>query len=102
MVWLPWIAMLVISVFEYAFGAASDTLKAHNHWSTGETFWIVTLWAVFQPAVAFPAGRLRETDKLSVRTAMLIAAVCTGIGFVTLAHTANVGLVILGYSVVGG
>src|SRR3954447_10763943 len=102
MMWLPWIAMLAISVFEYGFGAASDTLKSHNHWSTSQAFWIVTLWAVFQPAVAFPAGRLRETGALPVKTAMLLAAVCTGIGFVTLAHTASIPLVILGYSVIGG
>jgi MFS family permease len=102
MMWLPWIAMLAISVFEYGFGAASDTLKEHNHWSTSQAFWIVTLWAVFQPAVAFPAGRLRETGVLPVRTAMLMAAACTGIGFVTLAHTSSIPLVILGYSVIGG
>src|SRR6201989_1776628 len=73
MVWLPWIAMLAISVFEYGFGAASDTLKDHNHWSTSQTFWIVTLWAVFQPAVAFPAGRLRGGGALPGRPPMLLA-----------------------------
>jgi MFS family permease len=102
MVWLPWIAMLAISVFEYGYGAASDTLEAHNNWTRGEAFWIVTLWAVFQPLVAFPAGRLRENGVLSVRKAMLIGAVCTGIGFLTLANTSSVFLVILGYSVLGG
>jgi MFS family permease len=102
MMWMPWIAMLAISVFEYGFGAASDTLKEHNGWSTSQTFWIVTLWAVFQPAVAFPAGRLRETGALPVRTAMLLAAACCGVGFFTLAHTSNVALVVLGYSVIGG
>jgi MFS family permease len=102
MMWLPWVAMLAISVFEYGFGAASDTLESHNHWSTSQAFWIVTLWAVFQPAVAFPAGRLRESGALPVRTAMLLAAACTGIGFVTLAQTASIPLVILGYSVIGG
>jgi MFS family permease len=102
MMWMPWIAMLAISVFEYGFGAASDTLKEHNNWSTSQTFWIVTLWAVFQPAVAFPAGRLRETGALKVRTAMLLAAACCAVGFATLAHTSNVALVVLGYSVIGG
>jgi MFS family permease len=102
MVWLPWIAMMAISVFEYGFGAASDTLKEHNGWSTSQAFWIVTLWAVFQPAVAFPAGRLRETGALSVRAAMLTSAVCTGVGFLTLAHSSSVPVVMLGYSVIGG
>jgi MFS family permease len=102
MMWLPWIAMMGVSVFEYGFGAAADTLQDHNHWSLSQAFWIVTIWAVFQPLVAFPAGRWRETGKLSVRTAMLFGAVCTGIGFLTVANTGDILLVILGYSVVGG
>ena len=102
MMWLPWVAMMAISVFEYGYGAAADTLQEHNHWSMTETFWIVTIWAVLQPAVAFPAGRLRESGKLSVRTAMLLAAVFSGLGFFTIAHTGNILLVLLGYSVLGG
>jgi MFS family permease len=102
MMWLPWIAMMAVSVFEYGYGAAADTLQEHNHWSQSQAFWIVTIWAVFQPLVAFPAGRWRERGALSVRTAMLLGALCTGIGFFTIANTGNIPLVILGYSVLGG
>ncbi len=102
MMWLPWIAMMAVSVFEYGYGAAADTLQDHNGWSMSQAFWIVTIWAVFQPLIAFPAGRWRESGKLSVRTAMLLAAACTGIGFFTIANTGEILLVILGYSVVGG
>jgi MFS family permease len=102
MMWLPWIAMMGISVFEYGYGAAAATLETHNGWSMSQAFWIVTIWAVFQPLVAFPAGRLRESGVLSVRTAMLAGAVFSAIGFLAIANTGNIVLVILGYSVLGG
>jgi MFS family permease len=102
MMWLPWIAMMGVSVFEYGYGAAADTLQAHNGWSMSQAFWIVTIWAVFQPLIAFPAGRLRETGRLAVRTAMLIGAAFTAVGFLTIARTGNMALVIPGYSVIGG
>lgn len=34
MVALPWLAVLAISVFEYAFGAAEDTLSSAHHWTS--------------------------------------------------------------------
>src|SRR3982074_29256 len=60
MMWLPWIAMLAVSVFEYGYGAAAHVLEKHNHWTMAQTFWIVTVWAMLQPAGASPAGRLRR------------------------------------------
>ena len=74
MMWLPWIAMMAVSVFEYGYGAAADTLQSHNHWRQSQAFWLVTIWAVFQPMIAFPAGRLRESGVLPVKVAMLVAA----------------------------
>src|SRR4051795_3385873 len=102
MMWLPWIAMMAVSVFEYGYGAAADTLQSPTPWSQSQAFWLVTIWAVFQPMVAFPAGRLRESGVLPVKVAMLIAAVCSAIGFVTIANTGNYALVLAGYSVIGG
>jgi MFS family permease len=102
MMWLPWVAMMAVSVFEFGYGAAAHTLQKHNHWSLSAAFWIVTIWAVFQPLIAFPAGRLREKGILPVRTAMLLGAVFCGIGFCTIANTGDIVLVILGYSVLGG
>jgi MFS family permease len=102
MMWLPWVAMMAVSVFEYGYGAAADTLQEHNHWSMNQAFWIVTIWAVFQPLIAFPAGRLRESGRLSVRTAMVLGALFAAIGFTTVASTGNMALVIAGYSVIGG
>lgn len=102
MVWLPWIAMIAISVFEYGYGSATKTLMAKYHWDLSATFWFASLWAVFQAAVAFPAGRLREKNVVSARTTMLVGAVMCCAGYMTLAHTGSIPLVIAGYSVVGG
>ena len=102
MVWLPWIAMIAVSVFEYGWGAVVGTLQARNGWSLPEVFWLATVWAVFQAAVAFPAGRLRERNKFSARSAMLLGAVLSGVGYFTIAFSGSLGLAFAGYSVCGG
>jgi hypothetical protein len=75
MVWLPWIAMMAVSVFEYGYGAAAQTLRHAHGWSLSQTFWLLSIWALFQAGVAFPAGRLREKGIVSARAAMLAASV---------------------------
>src|ERR1700737_3700362 len=74
MVWLPWISMMAISSSEYAFTSAEDTLVEAHHWGHGHIFWLLRVWVLFQAAVAFPAGRLRESGKLSARAAMMFGA----------------------------
>src|SRR5258706_16018701 len=74
MVWLPWIAMMAISSSEYAFTSADDTLSEAHGWHGAHIFWLLGVWVLFQAAVAFPAGRLRESGKLSARSAMMIGA----------------------------
>ena len=102
MVWLPWIAMMAVSVFEYGYGAAADTLRHAHGWSLSQTFWLLSVWAVFQAAVAYPAGRLREKGITSARSTMLAAAVLSAVGFVTVAHCSNLVVAFLGFAVCGG
>jgi MFS family permease len=102
MVWLPWLAMIAVSVFEYGWGAVVDTLQDSYGWSLTDVFWLASVWAIFQAGVAFPAGRLRESNKVSARTAMLIGAVFSGIGYFTIANSGDLLLAFLGYSVLGG
>jgi MFS family permease len=102
MVWLPWAAMMAISVYEYGYGAAEEALRDAHGWSMEETFWLLSIWAFFQAGVAFPAGKLREKDIVSARTAMLAGAVLSAIGFVSLANSDNMVIVYLGFSVCGG
>jgi MFS family permease len=102
MVWMPWLAMMGVSVFEYGYGAAESTLEDVHGWSLTEAFWLVSIWAVFQAGVAFPAGRLRESGRVSARTAMLTGAVMVFVAFLVLSVTSNLVLNILCYSVLGG
>lgn len=94
--------MMAVSVFEYGYGAAADTLRHAHGWSLAQTFWLLSMWAVFQAAVAYPAGRLREKGITSARSTMLAAAVLSGVGFITVAHSSNLLLAFLGFAVCGG
>ncbi len=49
----------------YAFTSAEDTLSEAHNWHGAHIFWLLGVWVLFQAAVAFPAGRLRESGKLS-------------------------------------
>jgi hypothetical protein len=99
MVWLPWAAMVAISVYEYGYGAAEEALRAAHGWSMSETFWLLSIWAFFQAAVAFPAGKLREKGVVSAKAAMLAGAVLSAVGFVSIANFDNLVLGFLGFSV---
>ncbi|MCX5239152.1 OFA family MFS transporter [Streptomyces prunicolor] len=102
MIYLPWIAMMAISVFEYAYGSAEDTLSSAHGWTQSNTFWILSIWVFFQAGIAFPAGWMREKGILSARRAMYIGSVLCVIGFLALSHLDNVWLAIIGFGVIGG
>jgi MFS family permease len=102
MVWLPWIAMMAVSVFEYGFGAAAEPIRKAHGWTLSQTFWLLSIWAVFQALVAFPAGRLREKGIVSAKAAMFAGAVMSATGFVSVAHSDNLAVAFLGFSVCGG
>ncbi|MFI0165200.1 OFA family MFS transporter [Streptomyces sp. NPDC017095] len=102
MVYLPWVSMMAISVSEYAYGSAEDTLSAAHGWTQSNTFWILSVWVFFQAGVAFPAGWLRERGLLTARRAMHLGAVMCLLGFLALSHLREVLPAVLGFGVVGG
>ncbi|MEV6020138.1 MULTISPECIES: OFA family MFS transporter [unclassified Streptomyces] len=102
MVYLPWVAMMAISVFEYAYGSAEDTLSHAHGWTQSNTFWILSIWVFFQAGIAFPAGWLRERGVLTARKAMFTGSVMCAAGFLALSHLSDVALAILGFGVIGG
>ncbi|WP_181794781.1 OFA family MFS transporter [Streptomyces sp. WELS2] len=102
MVYLPWVSMMAISVSEYAYGSAEDTLSAAHGWTQSDTFWILSVWIFFQAGIAFPAGWLRERGLLTARRAMYIGAVMCLLGFLALSHLRDVLPAIVGFGVVGG
>jgi MFS family permease len=102
MVLLPWIAMMAISVSEYGFGSAEETLHDAHGWSSTHIFWLLSVWTFFQAAVAFPVGHLRESGKLSARAAMLAGACGALLSYVSLSHAPNVFWAYLGFGFFGG
>ncbi len=102
MVILPWVGMMGISSAEYAFTSAEDTLHKAHLWSSGHIFWLMGVWVFFQAAVAFPAGQLRESGKLPARTAMLLGAVGTLLGYLSLAYAPHVTVAYLGFGMGSG
>lgn len=102
MVILPWVGMMGISSAEYAFASAEDTLHQAHLWSEGSIFWLLTTWVFFQVAVAFPAGRLRETGKLPARWAMMLGATGTLFGYLSLAYAPSVVLAFIGFGMFSG
>jgi MFS family permease len=102
MVWLPWAAMFAISVFEYAFGSVQATLSAAHHWSSTNTYWMLSVWVFFQAAVSFPTGKLREKGILSSRRAMIVGSGLTLVGYLAVANVSNIVVALIGYGVLGG
>ncbi|MGW3962813.1 OFA family MFS transporter [Amycolatopsis sp. NPDC005003] len=102
MVVLPWVAMMAISSSEYAFTSAEDTLSAAHGWHGAHIFWLLAVWVFFQAAVAFPAGKLRESGKLSARSAMLLGSAGTVLGYLALAYAPSVFWAYLGFGLFGG
>lgn len=102
MVYLPWLAMMGISVFEYAYGSAEDVLSDAHGWSQSNTFWILSVWTFFQAGVSFPTGWMREKGILSARAAMMIGSVLALLGFLSISHFDSVWLAVIGFGVLGG
>ncbi len=102
MVILPWVGMMGISSAEYAFASAEDTLHKAHLWSSNSIFWMLTVWVFCQAAVAFPAGRLRESGKLPARWAMMLGALGTFMGYLSLAYAPHVVLAFIGFGMFSG
>lgn len=101
MVWLPWAAMMAVSVYEYGYGAAQAAVREAHGWTMGETFWLLSIWAFFQALIAYPAGKLREKGVVSARAAMLAGAVLSAVGFTSLTQDSIV-FAFLGFALCGG
>src|SRR4051794_26133925 len=102
MVWLPWISMMAISSSEYAFTSAEDTLSEAHNWHGAHIFWLLGVWVMFQAAVAFPVGQMRESGRLSARSAMLLGAGGAFLGYLSLAYAPHVILAYIGFGLFGG
>lgn len=102
MLWLPWAAMASISVLQYGYGVAVIAVQQPQGPATAGAFWVLALWVVFQAAATSATPILRRRLGIGPSTAMSIGALLSAIGPFTLSCTANLGLTLLGYSVLCG
>ncbi|MGW8801091.1 MFS transporter, partial [Streptomyces sp. NPDC055775] len=102
MVLFPWIGMMGISSSEYAFTSAEETLHDAHLWASGHIFWLMGVWIFFQAAVAFPAGQLRESGRLPARSAMMLGALGTLLGYLSLAYAPHVIVAYFGFGMFSG
>ncbi|MFJ3715207.1 MFS transporter [Streptomyces sp. NPDC090057] len=79
---LPWVGMTGVACAAYVFVVAQNSSSDDHRWGTGVQ-WPAVLWALSQMAVAHPAGRLRESGRLSARAAVTAGALGTLAGCLT-------------------
>ena len=87
------LAMGVISPFEYAWSSMSGRLGGMYHWSHTEIGWMFSLFVIFESVGTLPGGILR--DKFGPRWVTLIAGVIAGAGIYALALGPSFGLVLV-------
>src|SRR5215471_105913 len=99
---VPWIAMMLISTFEYAWGTGESTLgKAYNR-NLNKLSWLFTAWVIFESGAAFPTGWLRERGYLPARRAVFIGGIAVAVAFVSLTLSGSPWVAFVGWTVVGG
>src|SRR5579875_2859525 len=105
--WVPiiaaWVAMCLAGLLEYTWGALSDSLSSQHNWGAAPTFWLFSVYVVFEsfvtPATAFLLGR----GILPVRWAVVLGGIICGIvAYGWLANSTSIWEAYLSYAVLGG
>jgi MFS family permease len=97
-----WIAMAGIGVLQYGYGVALTALHVTEGHNLSGALWVLALWVAFQAGAAAPTAVLSHRFALRPSHAVPIGALLCAAGPLTVAHTDNIVLAILGYSVLSG
>jgi len=92
MVWLPWAAMMAISVYEYGYGAAEEALQRCARLEHVADVWLLSIWAFSRRASPFPRESSARRASFG-RTAMLAGLSSRG-GFISIANSGNLVIAI--------
>ncbi|MFW6176621.1 MAG: OFA family MFS transporter [Thermoplasmatota archaeon] len=92
------LAMALISPYEYAWSTISPLIAESNGWSIGQMGLVFTLFILFQSGASFPTGYLR--DRYGPRLLTIIGGVLAGMGVFSLTFGYLPLLTIL-YGVIG-
>lgn len=99
---MPWVGMMLISTFEYAWGTAEDTVGKVYGWNLTHLAFLFSLWVVFEAGAAPFTGWLRERGYLPANRAVLIGGIATALAFWSMTVAANPAVAFIGWTVVGG
>lgn len=99
---VPWIAMMLISTFEYAWGTAEETVGKVYGWNLTQLTTLFVLWVVFEAGASAPTGWLRERGYLSARKAVLIGGVAVAVAYWSLTVAESPFVAFIGWTVIGG
>ena len=102
MLWLACAAMAGIGVLQYGFGVAVTALHTATGPGATTAFWVLALWLVFQAGAAAPTAALSHRFALAPARTMVVGALLCAAGPLTVAHTENFAVAVLGYSVLCG
>jgi len=105
--WVPimaaWLAMMLAGVLEYTWGALSGSLQSAHHWGTAPTFWLFSIYVLFESFVQIGTGLLRNRGLLPVRWAVIVGGVICGVvAYSWLATSTSIWEAYLSYAVLGG
>jgi MFS transporter, OFA family, oxalate/formate antiporter len=87
------LAMGVISPFEYAWSSMSGHIGGLYHWSHEQIGWMFTLFVIFESVGTLPGGLLR--DRFGPRWVTVIGGLVAGIGIFATALGPNYALVLI-------
>jgi MFS transporter, OFA family, oxalate/formate antiporter len=86
------LAMGVISPFEYAWSSMSGHIGGLYHWSHEQIGWMFTLFVIFESIGTLPGGILR--DKFGPRSVVIIGGIIGGLGIYATSLGPNYALVL--------
>ena len=98
-----WLAMCLAGLLEYTWGSLSGSLQAAHGWGNAPTFWVFSIYVVFESFVQIFTGILRNRGILSARWATIIGGlVCGIVAYGCLAASSQIWEAYASYAVLGG
>jgi OFA family oxalate/formate antiporter-like MFS transporter len=98
-----WAAMCLAGLLEYTWGSLSGSLQSAHGWGNAPTFWLFSVYVIFESFVQICTGFLRNRGILSVRWATIIGGVICGVvAYVWLAQSTAIWQAYLSYAALGG
>ncbi|MBO0786396.1 MAG: MFS transporter [Actinobacteria bacterium] len=98
-----WLAMCLAGLLEYTWGSLSGSLQAAHGWGDAPTFWLFSVYVIFESFVQICTGFLRTRGILTVRWAVIIGGIVCGIvAYAWLATSTQIWEAYVSYAMLGG